>query len=206
MQLDGIRLAGRLSGKNVLEWPLRRFADLTGKGELHIAPPDGVTLMTREMPLERIRAVEQRGEPAGPFSPLTPFEPVPIGGDLIYAFDPKRVGSAAKPAGDGVDAGRVRGTNGVRRRLPDSVSRVERGLAGKRSGVRGTADGVRRPNARDSDRRLRHVRRRHVRDVQAPSYRGRLRRVSRCVRSTWSGAPRRVPRSSRTATSTSRTS
>ena len=91
MKTEGIRLAGRLSGKNVLEWPLRRFSERTGKGELHITPPDGVTLMTREMPIERIRAVEQRGQPAGPFSPLTPFEPVAIGGDLIYAFDPERV-------------------------------------------------------------------------------------------------------------------
>jgi len=90
-KMEGIKLAGRLSGQNLLEWPLRRFSSRTGHGELHIAPPDGVALMTREMPLERIRAVEQRGQPAGPFSPLTPFEPVAIGGDLIYAFGPDQV-------------------------------------------------------------------------------------------------------------------
>ena len=88
--MNGLRLAGRLSGHNLLEWPLRRFAARTGKGELHIAPPDGVTLMTREMPLERIRAVEERGRPAGPFSPLTPFEPVPTGGDSL-TFGPDQV-------------------------------------------------------------------------------------------------------------------
>ena len=91
LETDGIRLAGRLSGHNLLEWPLRRFSEKTGKGELHLIPPEGVTLMTREMPIERIRAVETRGRPAGPFSPLTPFEPVPVGGDLVYAFDPKQV-------------------------------------------------------------------------------------------------------------------
>ena len=86
MKMDGITLAGRLSGQNLLEWPMRRFSEHTGKGELHITPPDGVALMTREMPLERIRAVEQRGQPAGPFSPLTPFEPVPTGVDLYYTY------------------------------------------------------------------------------------------------------------------------
>ena len=91
LKLDGIKLAGRLSGQNRLEWPLRRFAKLTGTGELHITPPEGVTLMTREMPLERIRAVEQRGEPAGPFSPLTPYEPVPTGGDFFYRYGPDQV-------------------------------------------------------------------------------------------------------------------
>ena len=91
LETDGIRLAGRLSGHNVLEWPLRRFSERTGKGELHLTPPEGSTVMTREMPIDRIRAVESRGQPAGPFSPLTPFEPVPIGGDLVYAFGPQQV-------------------------------------------------------------------------------------------------------------------
>jgi hypothetical protein len=86
LKMEGIQLAGRLSGRNLLEWPLRGFSEATGHGELHIAPPDGVTLMTREMPLERIRAEAERPRPAGPFSPLTPFEPVPIGGDVVYAF------------------------------------------------------------------------------------------------------------------------
>ncbi|HEY6614417.1 MAG TPA: hypothetical protein VIZ32_07860, partial [Vicinamibacterales bacterium] len=91
LKLDGIKLAGRLSGQNRLEWPLRRFSNHTGKGELHVTPPEGVTLMTRQMPLERIRAVEQRGQPAGPFSPLTPYEPVPTGGDFFYAYGPDQV-------------------------------------------------------------------------------------------------------------------
>ena len=90
-EMEGIRLAGRLSGHNLLEWPLRRFSARTGTGELHITPPDGATLMTRAMPIERIREVEKRGQPAGPFSPLTPFEPVPVGGEIVYAFGPEQV-------------------------------------------------------------------------------------------------------------------
>ncbi len=64
--------------------------------------------MTREMPLERIRAVEERGRPAGPFSPLTPFEPVPTGGDLVYAFDPDRIEISPSRLGNGVNVRRVR--------------------------------------------------------------------------------------------------
>ena len=89
--MDGIRLEGRLSGRNLLEWPVRRFSERTGMGELHITPPDGVTLMTREMPLEQIRTREERDRPSGPVTSLTAFEPVSIGGDLVYAFGPDQV-------------------------------------------------------------------------------------------------------------------
>ena len=162
--------------------------------------------MTREMPLERIRAVEQRGQPAGPFSPLTPYEPVPTGGDFFYTYGPRPGRDRAESMGDRVDARRVRGADGVRRRIADPVPRLERRLAGERSRVRRTADRVRRPHARDSDRRVRHVRRRDDRDVQAPADRRRLRRRVRCAPWTSSGDRRRAVRSSRTATSTSPTS
>ena len=126
LETDGIRLAGRLSGHNLLEWPLRRFSNRRGKGELHLTPPDGVALMTREMPIERIRAVENRGQPAGPFSPLTPFEPVPVGGDLVYAFGPEQVEIFPSRTGNRVHSRRVRGTDGIRRGVSHSISRVER--------------------------------------------------------------------------------
>ena len=41
------------------------------------------------MPLDRIAARTARGEDAGPFSPLTPIEPVPVGGEIVYAFGPE---------------------------------------------------------------------------------------------------------------------
>ena len=91
LEVQGIRLAGRLSGRNRLEWPMRRFSEHTGGGELQVTPPDGVTLMTGRMPTERIQAQTERGQPAGPFSPLTPVEPVPIGGEIAYTFGPDQV-------------------------------------------------------------------------------------------------------------------
>lgn len=86
-ELDGIRFTGRASGRNVLQWPVGRYADRTMNGDLHVTPPENAVMMTRQMPLARIAAREARGPEMGPFSPLTPFEPVPVSGDVVYSFD-----------------------------------------------------------------------------------------------------------------------
>jgi hypothetical protein len=88
-ELDGITLAGRISGTNLLEWPIRRYRDHTGGGSVRFSPPDESVLMTRDMPLDRIAASAARGLEAGPFSPLTPIDPVPVGGELEYEFGPE---------------------------------------------------------------------------------------------------------------------
>jgi translocation and assembly module TamB len=87
-ELDGITLAGRISGSHLLEWPIRRYRDHTGHGSTRFTPPDETVLMSRDMPLDRIAAREARGLDAGPFSPLTPIDPVPIGGEIVYEYGP----------------------------------------------------------------------------------------------------------------------
>jgi TamB, inner membrane protein subunit of TAM complex len=87
-ELNGIKFAGRGSGRNLLEWPLRRYSEHTGKGELHVTQPEGSAVMTRQMPLARIAAREAR-QMYGPFSPLTPIEPVPVSGDITYEYGPE---------------------------------------------------------------------------------------------------------------------
>ena len=87
-KFDGIKLAGRLSGTNLLEWPIRRYRDHTGGGSVRFTPSDETVLMTRDMPLDRIAVRQARGLDAGPFSPLTPIEPVPIGGEIVYDYGP----------------------------------------------------------------------------------------------------------------------
>ena len=56
LEVQGIRLAGRLSGHNLLDWPSGRWADRVGGGEVHAEAPAGVELMTRALPLARIEA------------------------------------------------------------------------------------------------------------------------------------------------------
>lgn len=88
LELEGLRLAGRASGRNLLEWPSGRWVDRRGGGDVRVAPPAGVELMTRRMPVERIAAAAQFGRPLGPFSNHLPLEPVPIGGTITYTLTP----------------------------------------------------------------------------------------------------------------------
>ena len=47
-QTQGLRLAGRASGHNRLEWPLGKFAQKHGEGEITATAPGGITPLTRE--------------------------------------------------------------------------------------------------------------------------------------------------------------
>jgi hypothetical protein len=88
LELQGLRLTGRAAGRNLLEWPLGRFADRQGKGVLTATPPGETRVLTRHIPVDAIEAEAGRGEPWGPFSNHLPIAPVPIGGQLTYAFGP----------------------------------------------------------------------------------------------------------------------
>src|SRR5262249_35564697 len=88
VELQGLRLARRATGRNVLEWPTGRFRDARGQGEMRVDPPEGFRLMTRDIPPETSEAERRRAEDTEPFSNHTPIEPVPVGGELIYAFEP----------------------------------------------------------------------------------------------------------------------
>ncbi|MGH9347375.1 MAG: translocation/assembly module TamB domain-containing protein [Vicinamibacterales bacterium] len=89
LELQGLRLAGRATGRNLLEWPLGRFAERRGEGTMTVAAPGEVRLLTRAIPVQEIEADAQRGEHWGPFSNHLPIAPVPIGGEVTYAFGPE---------------------------------------------------------------------------------------------------------------------
>ena len=91
LELDGIRLAGRACGRNLLEWPLGRFSDHRGDGEIRLEPPAGVGTMSRFMTASQIEDAEQRGREWGPFDAQPLSEPVPIAGNMIYAYGPEWV-------------------------------------------------------------------------------------------------------------------
>ena len=87
LELDGLRLAGRASGHNLLEWPLGLWSEHRGKGEFHATAPSGVSLLTNDLPVAAIEERFSRPKAFGPFTAHLPEAPVPIGGDITYSFD-----------------------------------------------------------------------------------------------------------------------
>src|SRR5581483_4648142 len=47
IEMKGMRLAGRVTGRNLLEWPVGEFHSRGGEGEISAEPPAGVTLQSR---------------------------------------------------------------------------------------------------------------------------------------------------------------
>lgn len=94
-ELQGLRLAGTLSGRNLIEWPSGRFAQRRWTGEARAQPSAGTRLMTRDMPLEEIQAREPGNQRPGEFSPHLPKAPIPIGGQITYALGPEWIDVAA---------------------------------------------------------------------------------------------------------------
>ena len=90
-ELQGIRLAGRATGKNVLEWPLGAFRDRTGSGSIFVTPASGVVPMGRELTEAHVADAEDRTNNWGPFSNHLPPAPVSISGALDYSFDGRAV-------------------------------------------------------------------------------------------------------------------
>ena len=91
LELRGIRLAGRATGRNFLEWPLGKYAQHRGEGELRVDPPGGVDLMSRRMPIERIDAETRLGKQWGPFDNTLPTEPIPVAASITYTFGPDAI-------------------------------------------------------------------------------------------------------------------
>jgi hypothetical protein len=88
LDVKGMRLAGRASGTNRLEWPLGKFALKHGSGEVTTAMPDGVRPMTRAMQPDAIAQVDPLPPEQGPFNKQLPLEYLPIAGQISYALDP----------------------------------------------------------------------------------------------------------------------
>jgi hypothetical protein len=91
LELDGIRLAGRASGRNLLEWPLGRFAEHRGDGAIRLEPPAGVETIGRELTPAQAAEAAGRAARRGPFLPDLPHEPVPVRGEITYAYGPEWV-------------------------------------------------------------------------------------------------------------------
>ena len=88
LELQGIRLAGRASGHNRLEWPLGKWAQKHGSGDITATMPPGVTPMTRQMQPALIAKVDPLPPEQGPFNAHLPIGHVPIAGQIAYSLDP----------------------------------------------------------------------------------------------------------------------
>lgn len=86
--VPGARPRGRLAGELSLAWPLGRFAERQGGGEVSVAPPAGVSLLPRGgLPAPR----EGWPHDAQPFEPAADPWRFPFGGDMRFTFEPDGV-------------------------------------------------------------------------------------------------------------------
>lgn len=125
LELRGIRLAGRASGQNTLEWPLGAFVDRQGGGAVRVTPPSGLAPMGPEITAAHVARAEARDNDFTPFSNHTPLEPVGLGGEVRYAFRGNEVTVAAGEVATEETYVTFSGTttfDGQRSRLPFHVS------------------------------------------------------------------------------------
>jgi autotransporter translocation and assembly factor TamB len=89
LETQGLRLAGRITGRNRLVWPLGKWSEKIGSGEVAAEAPPGVRVMTRELQPDTVAAAAALPPEAGPFNPRAPIGYVPIAGRIGYAVDPE---------------------------------------------------------------------------------------------------------------------
>lgn len=89
IEMKGLRLAGRATGRNRLEWPLGKWALKHGGGEVTATMPPGATPMTRRMDPDAIATVDPLPREEGPFNSQLPIGHVPIAGQIAYTLDPE---------------------------------------------------------------------------------------------------------------------
>ena len=90
-ELPGFRFAGSASGHNLLEWPMGRFSERRGGGDVSVEPPAGSAVMTPALYAERSAGTSPPLAQWGPFAPLRSTAHEPIAGRVTYRFDPDRI-------------------------------------------------------------------------------------------------------------------
>jgi hypothetical protein len=90
-QMPGVRFSGRATGRNLLEWPMGRFAEHRGDGQISIAPPPGATTMTASLDGAREADAGHTRHEWGPFLPTPLAAHLPIAAEANYSFGPDAV-------------------------------------------------------------------------------------------------------------------
>jgi hypothetical protein len=127
IETQGIRLAGRISGQNRLDWALGRWGEKTGSGETTASAPPGTAMMTREFQPAAVAHEIELPPEAGPFNPHHPLGYVPVAGHITYALDPNwiTVGKSWTATEKTYVEYDGRTAYGVRSRLPFHVTSLD---------------------------------------------------------------------------------
>ena len=80
LQMEGVRLAGRWSGRNLLDWPLGRFRERRGDGYSEVIPPAGAHVLSG-VPASGRGSGDEEGGPHPPIGHL------PVAGEVTYRYD-----------------------------------------------------------------------------------------------------------------------
>jgi hypothetical protein len=89
LETQGLRLTGRATGRNHLEWPLGKWGLKKGHGESVVQAPEGTRPMTRELPADLVAELSALPDETGPFNPNLSLGYQPIAGRIVYAIDPE---------------------------------------------------------------------------------------------------------------------
>ena len=89
LETQGLRLSGRATGRNYLEWPLGKWAVKVGRGEVTVAPPDGMRPMTRELPANVPIDPAPESQRPGVFNSRLALGYLPMAGHVEYGLDPE---------------------------------------------------------------------------------------------------------------------
>ncbi len=90
LETKGLRIAGRATGRNLLEWPIGHFnAQLHGEGYSDVRSPGNVPMQGAVLTPDQVAAGEARGIDVGPFNNALGVGYVPIAGRVTYRFTPE---------------------------------------------------------------------------------------------------------------------
>jgi hypothetical protein len=91
LETRGLRLSGRATGRNSLQWPLGKWSQKRGGGTVEISAPAAVQTMTRAIPADRLAQEAQAPRDPGPFNPRLSFGYLPVAGRIEYELDPAAI-------------------------------------------------------------------------------------------------------------------
>lgn len=87
--VEGVRPMGYATGHNLLQWPMGRFSDRSGEGQLAVSPAEGTPLLPRGLRPSSGRSGWAYA--SRPFELAAGVWRVPLGGKAAYQFTPEWV-------------------------------------------------------------------------------------------------------------------